>query len=190
MTSKRPQVLKTATRAASGGALLVGAALMLMFFRGGGFGIGVDSPGENEDPTAQSDDGSQSQSPISTELASMESAATSEENPVIETSAAPTEPELTIDEQVATGQKTLGILIDERAFLLRVPGTPQDVFRESTLARLVELAQLVPGDSNGLRVTIFRRETARTTAEQELKLALEAAGIGANAVYMPNNFVP
>lgn len=187
MTSKRPKVLKTATRAASGGVILVGAVLMLLFFRGGGLGVGVDSPGESEDSGTQDTATTEAQSNISPDLSSVASPEQKTPQPKESES---TEPKLTIDEQVATGQKTLGILIDERSFLLRIPGTPQDVFRESTLERLVELAQMVPGDSNGIRVTILRRETARTTAEQELKRALEASGIGANAVYMPNDFVP
>lgn len=194
MASKRPTVLKTTTRAASGGVLLVGAVLMFLFFRGGGLGIGVDSEGESDATTDTNDSGPQTDSKTSPKLASVDNTAGLTQPAQSETVDPPdedsNEPKLTIDEQVATGQKTLGILIDERSFLLRIPGTPQDVFRPSTLERLVELAQLVSGDTNGIRVTILRRETARTTAEQALKTALAAAGISANAVYMPNDFVP
>ena len=84
----------------------------------------------------------------------------------------------------------MGILIDERSYLLKIPGTPQDIFRPSTLDRVVQLAKMVSGDVNGIRVVILRRETARVTAEQNLKAALVEAGISANAVYMPNHFTP
>lgn len=193
MASKRPNTLKRSTRAASGGAVLAGAILVLIFFRGSGLGIGVDSEGEGEDAQSTNTTNPETQSAKnqSSELASM---GTSSDTP--QPKAPDSTPEgslpqtLTIDEQVATGQRTLGILIDERDYLLRIPGTPQAVFRPSTLERLVELAQRVAGDTNGIRVTILRRETARTTAEQELKAALAASGIGADAVYMPNDFVP
>lgn len=191
MASKRPSALKTTTRAASGGAVLVGAILVLIFFRGTGIGVGVDSEGEGDPSTDATDADEKSAAKNSPELASMDTSLDVPEQTAPDTTPqASAQPNLTIDEQVAMGQKTLGILIDERDYLLRIPGTPQDVFRPSTLERLVELAQLVAGDSNGIRVTILRRETARTTAEQELKAALAAAGIGANAVYMPNDFVP
>lgn len=191
MASKRPTVFKTTTRAASGGAVLVGAVLMLLFFRGTGIGIGVDSEGEADESAGTTEDGQQSVAKTSPELASIGNASQTPQRSQPDTaSQSPEQQTLTIDEQVATGQKTLGILIDERSYLLRIPGTPQDVFRPSTLERLVELAQLVAGDTNGIRVTILRRETARTTAEQELKTALAEAGISANAVYMPNDFVP
>lgn len=194
MARKRPTALKTTTRAASGGAVLVGAVLVLLFFRGTGIGIGVDSEGEAEESVNTPDASEPSDSEPSRELASVAPASGSSGSQQPDAAIPPKEisnqPKLSIDERVATGQKTLGILIDERSYLLRIPGTPQDVFRPSTLERLVELAKLVSGDTNGIRVTILRRETARTTAEQELKSALAAAGIGANAVYMPNDFVP
>lgn len=194
MARKRPTPLKTTTRAASGGAVLVGAVLVLLFFRGSGIGIGVDAEGEADQSANTTEEGQPSEDQPSTELASIGSDAASPNLTQPEAASQPLEAEaksnLTIDEQVATGQKTLGILIDERSYLLRIPGTPQDVFRPSTLERLVQLAQLVSGDTNGIRVTILRRETARTTAERELKNALADAGIGANAVYMPNDFVP
>ena len=189
MASKRPTVFKTTTRAASGGAVLVGVALVLLFFRGKGIGIGVDSEGQT-DPSAETSEGEQRASQTTTpEFASISNPLNSPETaqPAAE---GKQQPELTIDEQVAVGQKTLGILIDERSYLLKIPGTPQDIFRPSTLDRVVQLAKMVSGDVNGIRVVILRRETARVTAEQNLKAALVEAGISANAVYMPNHFTP
>lgn len=194
MSSKPPSPLKTTARAATGGVALVGAILLLMFFRGTGVGIGTDGEGENDKGNSSETPETESKDPNpSPELASMgnpspDPFATSPTEP--EAAAEPEEPELSRDEQVATGQKTLGILIDERSYLLKIPGTPQDVFRPSTLERVVELAQMVPGDSNGIRVTVLRRETARTTAEQQLKQALAATGITDDAIYMPSDFVP
>ncbi|MEP3481891.1 MAG: hypothetical protein ABJZ55_21790 [Fuerstiella sp.] len=191
MASKRPSALKRSTRAASGGAVLAGVILVLVFFRGSGLGTGVDSEGEGDQSADTTNSESQSAENQSPELASVgTSLDTPQQTAPNATPKASVQQTLTIDEQVATGQRTLGILIDERDYLLRIPGTPQAVFRPSTLERLVELSQRVAGDSNGIRVTILRRETARTTAEQELKAALAASGIGADAVYMPNDFVP
>ena len=126
MASKRPTVFKTTTRAASGGAVLVGVALVLLFFRGKGIGIGVDSEGQT-DPSAETSEGEQRASQTPTpEFASISNPLNSPETaqPAAE---GKQQPELTIDEQVAVGQKTLGILIDERSYLLKIPGTPQDL---------------------------------------------------------------
>ena len=84
----------------------------------------------------------------------------------------------------------LSILIDERSYLMAVPTETELIYRPTELSRLVELAQRADGDSNGIRVRILQRTTARVSANEDLKASLEEVGISADAVYLQSEFIP
>ncbi|MEZ6124300.1 MAG: hypothetical protein R3C49_14165 [Planctomycetaceae bacterium] len=177
MNQQRPSVIRTTTRAASGGAVVVVALLALMFFKGIGGGTPTDGTSKESDanPPLASADPTVTPKIIPDE----------EPVPVAEAPGG-----LTQDEQAALSGPTLGILIDERSFLLEVPADSRSVFRPASMERLVELAAKTTGDTNGIRVRILQRETARPSAMQNLTRALEATGIRENAIYVPLEFVP
>lgn len=178
--SKRPRILKTTTRAASGGVIVIAALLALLFFRGPGLGQGE---GDSETDGAESAMAS-TQNPAGSPAAATPTVAPAETDPATETGG------LTSDEERALSDKILAILIDEHEYRLEVPGDGETLYRPVRLERLLELAQLAEGDSNGIKVRILRRENARASAEEKLKLELEHVGIRTDAVYMPEEFVP
>jgi hypothetical protein len=78
------------------------------------------------------------------------------------------------------------VLIDDREFLLR---SANDDSRDAkiSLPKLIQLIEQAPGDADGLRVRIYRKTTARASAEESLKDKLTAAGIEDAAVFwVPN----
>jgi len=170
MNSKRPGVVKSTVRAATGGVIVVAALLALMFLQGGGSGTGdADSP--NAAPS----------------MVTTESPSDPAENPIeaqLETTG------LTSDEQKALSSKVLSILIDEHDYLLAIPDDANTVYHPCDIERLVELAGHAEGDSNGIRVRILQRESARPSAEEKLKLALASAGVDVDALYQQSEFVP
>lgn len=175
MNSKRPGAIKSTTKAASGGVIIVVALMALMFFRGPGMGT---------------DDG---ETPKSQPMASTELPQSHATPMPSEPSEPRTEPEtggLTLDEQQALSSDVLSILIDEREYLMEVPGSGGPVFRPTKLSRLLQLASQAKGDSNGIRVRVVRRENARASAENQIKLELSKIGIGEDAIYMPADFIP
>lgn len=175
MNSKRPGAIKSATKAASGGVIVVVALLALMFFRGSGTGTG---DGEMPD----------SQPMASTELPQSQAASTTIES--AEPNSKPEAGGLTPDEQRALSGDVLSVLIDERDYLIELPGADGPVFRPAKLSRLLELATQVKGDTNGIRVRVVRRENARASAENQIKQELSKIGIGDDAIYMPADFIP
>ncbi|MEQ9409736.1 MAG: hypothetical protein RIK87_18515 [Fuerstiella sp.] len=185
MNSKRPGAVKTAVRAAQGGIIAVIALIAMMFLRSSGTGSG---DAETESSTAES-----SQTLVSADTPTP--SATSSEAKDTADDAAKDGAEvatggLTTDEQRALADDVLGVLIDEYDYLLEVPAGNTVLYRPTALNRIVELAAQAGGDSNGLKVRILRRESSRTQAEEDLKSALADTGIGADAVYMPAEFVP
>lgn len=98
--------------------------------------------------------------------------------------------DLTSDERSALASQILNVLIDERQFLIQIATTPAPLFRPSPLARIAELAARAPGDTNGIRVRILRRETARPSAESELREVLKSVGLLDDAILMPAETVP
>ncbi|MCR9197964.1 MAG: hypothetical protein NXI04_04940 [Planctomycetaceae bacterium] len=175
--SKRPRILKTTARAASGGVIVIAALLALLFFRGPGLGQGEGDADSDAADTA---------------MASTETPAGGATPTVAPAESAPTAENggLTPDEERALSDKILAILIDEHEYRLEVPGEAETLYRPIEMERLLELAELAEGDSNGIRIRILRRENARASAEEKLKLELEHVGIRTDAVYMPEEFVP
>ena len=82
----------------------------------------------------------------------------------------PDAPEATAD--------VLRVVIDEHQYLLKSEGKETPI----KLADLIERIKQTPGDSDGVRLKIFQKETARVKAEEDLKSALSEAQIADTAV--------
>ena len=81
------------------------------------------------------------------------------------------------------------VLIDDRSYSLVKKVGEETVFSPAELTNIVKQATRVTGNEDGIRVRILRRESARYSAETNLRNALADAGIATEAVYMPNTFV-
>jgi hypothetical protein len=182
MASRGPGGLfKSTARAASGGAVLFGILLALLFMQSMGDGDGdaeTESAGDKLLLTS-SETGS---GDVLNSLAS-EVAAPDEEPPSNASG-------LTDEEQKALDGGVLTLLIDEHDYLMKIPSDPNAIYRPLALGKAVDLAALAEGDANGLRVRIERRETARAAAEHDLVKKLADAGIAADAVHIASDFVP
>lgn len=178
-----PGKVITGTSRASigGGALLIGLALFLLFrgFGPGGTGMSGSgtSPGEGQNEGDNSTI-TASDVPVS--------------EPQSKALVAPDQVDggLTDDEKKSLSGDTFTVLIDERSYFIAIPGQDTSVYRPTPLKRILELATLSKGDSNGIKVKILRRESARASAEAELKFGLEREGIRNDAIIMPGDFIP
>lgn len=180
-----PRLVRGSSRAGVGaGAALIGLALFLLF-RGFGFGPGSGS-GETQN-TGEENGASDSKI-----LAANADPATESESPdeSTEPNDRPRTKGLSADEEKAVAGDVLTVLIDEHDYLMQIPGTTDVVYRRCELSRLIELAKLTKGDTNGIRVRILRRESARASSESQIKIDLAHAGISADAIVMPKEFVP
>jgi hypothetical protein len=169
------RVVRTTSRAGvGGGAILIGLALF-MLFKGMGPG-GTGSSGSGIGPESE------------TSLINSKATETSSEKAIT----APDEVKggLTDDEKKSLSGDVFTVLIDEKNFLMELPGDLDPVYRETSLPRVIELAKLAKGDSNGIRVRILRRESARASAEFDLIDGLHKAGIAKDSTIMPADFVP
>lgn len=169
------RVLRTTSRAGiGGGAILIGLALFLLF-KGMGPG-GTGSSGSGIGPESGKT------------LITSKGTETKTKNAV----AAPDEIKggLTDEEKKSLSGDMFTVLIDEKNFLIELPGDPDPVYREASLPRIIELAKLARGDSNGTRVRILRRDSARASAEFDLIEGLHKAGISKDSTIMPADFVP
>ena len=169
MSDSKPKVVRSAAKAASGGIIAVLAVIALMFLQGPGIGSG-ETDGEG--------------------LAPVKPTMVTTEPPDAKDDGESAAGGLTDDEQKALSGNVLGILIDERSYLIEVPSGEESQFVSADLTRLLELAELADGDTNGIRIRILQRETARAKAEQDLRQALGEIGISTDAIYMPAEFVP
>ncbi|MFO0974956.1 MAG: hypothetical protein U0996_01090 [Planctomycetaceae bacterium] len=183
-----PRLVRGTSRAGVGaGAVLIGLALFMLFR---GFGLGPGS-GPGEGGTGEAEQKADEPPRI---LAADTSPQDREKKDEADSETEPVAPGgetgLTFDEEKAIASNVLTVLIDEHDYLMQVPGTTDAVYRRADLARLVELAKRTKGDSNGIRVRILRRESARASAENQIKADLVHAGIGTDAIVMPRDFVP
>lgn len=177
MNSRRISPVRSTVKAASGGALAIAAIIALLFFRGSGFGEAEEtSPGDSGEEMVSVDPNSTLDTPP--------------ENPADPPPPDDADDDLTSDETKALSSGVLSVLIDERSFLLAVPTEAGTVYQPLQLDRAAQLAGRVPGDSNGIRVRILRRETARPSAEQSLMAELKQMGIDKDALYMPAEYIP
>lgn len=171
------RIVRKTSRAATGGAAIFLAFLAFMWLR---FGVGGGSGSESSEKKGNGEspplaaavpptDGTAALTSLTTRL---------------------TKGGLTADEQKALSGPTLTLLIDERSYLLELPSQDAPAYRPVELERALELAELAAGDSNGIKVRIVRRENARASAEESLKLELSRRGIHSDAVHMSDHFVP
>ena len=174
-TRSRP--FNKASKAGVGGLALVFGFLLYMLFRPGGTGGGTSATSENPD----SED---SRPALVSGTAVIPGAATAQ------TSDRPDSSDLPDEDQHALKDNVLTVLIYEHSFLVRVSPGDEPVYRPVELGRVVELALRATGDSNGIRVRIIRRESARAAAEENLKQSLKRSGIGSDALHMSEQFVP
>jgi hypothetical protein len=162
-----------------GGAILIGLALFLLFR-----GFGPGGTGSSGSGTA----------PHSTLGDLVKSSVSDDEQPVISEpdliAADPVLGGLTDDERKALSAEILTVLIDDYQYMIELPGKPDAMFRPTTLSRIVELASLAKGDSNGIKVRVLIRQTARASAEKQLQADLEHSGIHRDAIMMTSEFVP
>lgn len=174
----RKVISGTSRAGIGGGAILIGIALFLLFrgFGPGGTGLTGSGSGESGGKT------------MVTTTGDAEVVSTATEKSI----AAPDTVQggLTDDERKALSGDILTVLIDERSFLIELPSRSEPVFRPASLERIVELAALARGDTNGIKIRILRRQTSRASSEQELMLELKHIGIRRDAIIMPEEFVP
>lgn len=170
--SRLRQVLRIAAAAPRaglvGGMLLICCALLLLFQ---GINLGTFSTSAGNSTESSATTASTSANPRSMDSADSD-----------------TNPENSITS--LAGQPVLTVLIDERAYRVQVPAEPEPLYRDSSLEQIRSLASSTTGDTNGIRVRILRRETARQSAETALQQTLEQAGITVDAILMPSETVP
>ncbi len=159
---------RTVRRATTGALVIVAALIATLFMNGPGSGEG---DGEGDAEASSSD---------------MVASADPEEAMLI---ASDSPGGLTDDEKIALAGGTLQILVDEFDYFMQVAGQDESAWQPIELARLVEIAQQASGDSNGIRVRIQKRVTARASAEREILRQLNAAGIGADAIFESSELV-
>ncbi|MFN8710733.1 MAG: hypothetical protein ACK526_11575 [Planctomyces sp.] len=182
------KIIRKTSRAATGGAILFVAFMALMVFRhglGGGTGNGIGAGSGNGVSVSGASDSSgravPKEQPKSGVSALDDSAAINTEF---------TETEFTEEEKNAVGSGLLTVLIDEHDYLIQTAASKTPLFRKQTLPDIIRLAKSCSGDANGIRVRILRRENARASAEEKLKLELVHAGITEDSLHMTEQFVP
>ena len=175
MSSRGPGgVFKSTTRAASGGALVIGIILALLFFKSGGEGDGDEDAEQSSDtPLVTNSDAGNSGvlDSLIPENGESESNGLSE------------------NEKNALAGGVLTILIDERDYLIGIVSETETTYESVTLERALTLAGRAEGDANGLKVRIERRESARASAEHLLLDELKAKDITEDAVHVTSEFV-
>lgn len=172
------QIVRNTSRAGmGGGAILIALALFLLFKGLGPGGTGASGSGTGKGTT-------------STEHAK---AVVGETNPKEGSGLAVPESlvgGMTDDERKALSGDLLTVLIDDFQYMIELPGNPDSVHRPAELSRIVQLASLAKGDSNGIKVRVLIRQSARASAESQLLADLEHSGIHRDAIMMTSEFVP
>jgi len=162
-----------------GGALLIALALFLLFRGFGPGGTGASGSGTGEGVPSPAND---SASEPNEEKSETKDSSLAAPDPIIGG--------LTEDERKALSGNILTVLIDEYQYLIELPGTPVNVFRPAELSRIVKLASLAKGDSNGIKVRVLIRQSARASTEKQLQADLENSGIHRDAIMMTSEFAP
>ncbi len=162
-----------------GGALLIGLALFLLFRGFGPGGTGASGSGTGAESTTAST--VKGPAPKDEKKESDESSLAAPDLII---------GGLTEDERKALSGNMLTVLIDDYQYLIELPGTPVNILRPAELSRIVKLASLAKGDSNGIKVRVLIRESARASAEKQLQADLEHSGIHRDAIMMTSEFVP
>jgi hypothetical protein len=162
-----------------GGALLIGLALFLLFrgFGPGGTGSSGSGTGVETRPTGVAQASvlrEETEQTTESQLAAPDSIIGG----------------LTDDESKALSGNILTVLIDDYSYMIELPGKPDATFRPAKLSRIVQLASTAKGDSNGIKVRVLIRQSARASAEKQLQADLEHSGISRDAIMMTSEFVP
>ncbi len=76
--------------------------------------------------------------------------------------------------------KSLRILIEDWNYLIRSEGKNTPIALEDLVKRVAGLE----GDADGIRLRVYRTESARATAEHRLQDALKAANVPESAIYL------
>ncbi len=174
------QIVRGTSRAGmGGGAILIGLALFMLFRGFGPGGTGASGSGTGKGTTSTGH----------TKTAVRSSETNPDKNPSL---AAPESVVggLTDDERKALSGDLLTILIDDFQYMIELPGNPDSIHRQADLSRILQLASLAKGDSNGIKVRILIRQSARASAESQLLADLEHSGIHRDAIMMTTEFVP
>jgi len=74
---------------------------------------------------------------------------------------------------------SIKVSIDDRKYFIR----SEEGDREAGVAEIIQLVKAAHGDAEGIRVRIYCKKTARTSAEVALQEAFNAAAIPDTAVY-------
>jgi hypothetical protein len=98
----------------------------------------------------------------------------------------------TADDLTKTGleDNVLTVLIDGHEYAVLTKRDGQEEYRAASVDQVVSLAKIARGDDTGVRVKVLRRESARASAEEQLRGSLVNAGIPAPSIYWPNRFLP
>ncbi|HAV32402.1 MAG: hypothetical protein ACK5TG_18715 [Planctomyces sp.] len=185
------RMIRTSSRFGVGaGALLIGVALFLLFR---GFGLGPGGGTGTGDPgtvatAAKASDAIPTSVPANDSVVAPPADSGNARSLTAADSRSPGD--LTADERRAISSGILTVLIDERKFLIQIADTPAPVYRSTILNRIPELVGRCSGDSNGIRLIIRRRETARPSAEADLRRELEKLQISGDAILMPEEILP
>lgn len=159
MAKKNP--LRAGRRAMTGAAIILAAVLATLFMNGPGSGGGDR---DNDDESRPSD-----------------TQVSADPSDAIVTSGSE-DAGLTDEEKAALSGNTLHVLIDDFDYLIRIRKDDEQ-WTGIDLDRLLVVAAEAPGDTNGIRVRVQKRVTARASAEEKLRGALAAQGIGSDAVF-------
>ena len=174
------RIIRGTSRAGmGGGAILIALALFLLFRGFGPGGTASSGSGTGEDS-----------SNASSSKASVADAEQKQDHDKSLTAPDPVIGGLTEDERKALSGNVLTVLIDEHQYMIELPGTQDSIYRPAELSRIVELAALAKGDSNGVRVRILIRQNARASAEKQIQEDLRHAGIHRDAIMITSEFVP
>lgn len=84
----------------------------------------------------------------------------------------------------------LQVLIDGRRYAVKQTDNGTSEYRPVELSRLVDLAKQAPGDEDGVRVRIARRESSRATAERRLEDELMEAGLPPESIVWESELLP
>lgn len=101
-----------------------------------------------------------------------------------------TEPVAAIGPEEAVGSEgAVEVLIDDRTYYLRRGAGDDAEWVEASGDAVVSYAEKAKGDSTGVRVRLFRRPTARASAEETLIDALGHAGLTSAEIDVPEKLV-
>ncbi len=174
------QIVRGTSRAGmGGGAILIGLALFMLFRGFGPGGTGASGSGTGK--------GSASTEHAKAAVGSSETRPKEGSGLVAPDAVVGG---LTDDERKALSGDLLTVLIDDFQYMIELPGNPDAILRPAELSRIVQLASLAKGNSNGIKVRVLIRQSARASAESQLLADLEHSGIHRDAIMMTTEFVP